>query len=83
MNDVFVISAALIGSYAAFMAVLIVFGKLFFPFYTKEQLERQKTLSKPRLVDTRRELSRKVIAQLNLRNNITLERTAYSKLARS
>ena len=83
MNEVFVISAALIGSYAAFMAVLIIFGKLFFPFYTKEQLERKNAMSKPHPVDTRRELSRKVIAQLNLKKNITLGRTAYSKLATS
>lgn len=75
MNEVFAISAALIGSYAAFMIVLIIFGKLFFPFYTKEQLERQNALSKPHPIDTRKEMSRKVIAQLNLRKNITLVRT--------
>jgi hypothetical protein len=82
MNEVFVISAALIGSYAAFMVVLILFGKLFFPFYTKEQLERQNALSKPRPIDARREMSRKVISQLNLQKKITFEANAYSKLVR-
>ena len=82
MNEVFAISAALIGSYAAFMFVTILFGKLFFPFHTKEQLDRINTLSKPLPADRRSAIGRKVIAELNLRKNITLHRPAFAKITK-
>ena len=83
MNEVFVISAALIGSYAAFMAILLLFGKYFFPFYTKEQLERMNAIVTPKQSNKRKELKRKAIEQINkLPANMKLGRTSYSKLAR-
>lgn len=82
MKDILTFSAVLIGSYTAFMAVLIIFGRLFFPFYTKEQLEKQNALTN-RPADKRREMGRKAIAQLNLKSNMNLERSVYSKFARS
>jgi hypothetical protein len=83
MNEVFVISAALIGSYAAFMFVTIFFGKLFFPFHTKEQSDRMNTLSKPLPADRHSAIGRKVIAELNLRKNVTLHHPAFSKMKMS
>ncbi len=81
MKDILTFSAVLIGSYTAFMAVLILFGRMFFPFYTKEQLEKRNALTKKH-VDRRREIGRKAIAQLNLKSNISLDRTVYSKFVR-
>lgn len=82
MKEIITISAALVGSYAAFMGVLILFAKVFFPFYTKEQLEKRNAMITPKQATKRQEMRRKAIAQLTLRSDITLERAAYTKLAR-
>ena len=83
MKDVLTFSAALIGSYAAFMGILFLFGRYFFPFYTKEQLERMNAIVTPKQSNKRKELKRKAIEQINkLPANMKLGRTSYSKLAR-
>jgi hypothetical protein len=83
MKDILTFSAALIGSYAAFMAILLLFGRYFFPFYTKEQLERMNAIVTPKQSNKRKELKRKAIEQINkLPGKIKLERATYSKLAR-
>jgi hypothetical protein len=83
MKDILTFSAAMIGAYAAFMGILILFARLFFPFYTKEQLERMKEIETPRKTDKRKVLRRKAIEKLNVRSKISLAPTAYSKLARA
>src|SRR6187402_3677804 len=65
MKDFITFSAALIGSYAAFMGILFLFGKYFFPFYTKEQLERMNAIVTPKQATKRKELKRKAIEQIN------------------
>ncbi len=81
MKDLITISAALIASYAVFMMVIVVFGKLFFPFYTKEQLEKQNAFVAPKQMNKQKAMARKAIAQLKLKQDITLH-GAYSKLVR-
>ncbi len=82
MKDIFTLSAALIGSYAAFMLVLVLFGRFFFPFYTKEQLERRNAFVAPKQMDKRKEMARKAIAKMKLKREMTLDRATYSKFAR-
>ncbi len=81
MKDIFTLSAALIGAYAVFMGVLVVFGRLFFPFYTKEQLEKQNAFVSPQQVDKRKAMARKAISNLELKRETRLERAVYSKLS--
>ncbi len=42
MTDALRITVALIGGYAAFMGLIVLLIKAFFPFFTKEQLAQQK-----------------------------------------
>lgn len=42
MVDLLRISAAILGGYTVFMGLIIILIKAFFPFFTKEELKRQK-----------------------------------------
>jgi hypothetical protein len=81
MKEIFTFFAVLIGSYAAFMLVLVLFGRLFFPFYTKEQLEKRNAFVSPKQIDKRKENARKAIAKLKLKREAIMDRAVYSKFA--
>jgi len=41
MNHFILFFAVFCGGYLGFLAILLIFQKLFFPFFTKEQLEKR------------------------------------------
>ncbi len=41
----------ILGSYAAYMIIIIVFVKAFFPFYTREQLSQKRKLKNAPSID--------------------------------
>jgi len=45
MNDIIVFSAVLMVGYLCFMGIVVFLGKVFFPFLTKEELEKRNNLS--------------------------------------
>jgi hypothetical protein len=45
MNDVFISILLVAGVYVGLMAIAILLVRLFFPFFTKEQLEKRKMIT--------------------------------------